>query len=119
MVRIFLLVILVAALLLFALPGCESAPIVKMRLYVENQTGQSLVVVINGISFGEIPPNGKTPSLYFEKFRDAQVLVAFNSRGEEVINKTYGNDEFIKVSYDEETVLEQYKLVITPLDINE
>jgi hypothetical protein len=118
MVRPYLLVLLVAALFLLAAPGCETAPIVKLRLYIENQTDQPLVVVINGISFGAIPPGGKSPSLYFEKYRDAQVLKAFNDAREEVIGKTYGNDDFTKVSYDEQTALEQYKLVITPFDLD-
>jgi hypothetical protein len=112
--KYYLLVFLVIVLSLLVLSGClPDEPKATMELYVENTTSQPLVVVVNGVNYGEIPPNAMSEFLLFDKTSEIYVLKAFATSKEFLFEKIYQNDELKKIGIDKQTTYEIFKLVIS------
>jgi hypothetical protein len=115
MMKYYLLVIVVIVSSLFSLSGClPDTPKATMELYVENTTARPLVVAVNGVNYGEIPPNAMSEFLLFDRNSEEYVISVYDTSKELLFEKTYQNNELKKIGVDKNTTYEIYKLVIIP-----
>jgi len=112
--KYYLLVLLVIVSSLLTMTGClQDEPKATMELYVENATDRALVVAVNGVNYGEIPPNSLSEFLLFDKTSDAYEVAAFDPLKNYLFKVTYPNKELKKIGVDEHNTYEIFKLVIS------
>ena len=97
MMKYCLFVLLAAVIILSVIPGClPEISSAAMELYVENTTDRPLVVAVNGVNYGEIPPHAMSVFLMFDKTSEKYRLKAYDPAKEYLFEKTFQNNELKK-----------------------